>query len=111
MSEQLTNPAEALIAADALTLFFYNYTQSDIAHLRQVSRAFDHAWKEYIDPKQDTFSQLWELWQSKFAAETRLLILQYAYQQQGEFARRKVEMMLMVREARAAQQEGGPTVD
>lgn len=90
---------ETLVAIESLVLFFYNYISTDITYLRSVSRDFDYVWGEYVQgSKRQTFGLLWEMWQSKWNIETKLLLLDYAKRQQGAFAANTVNNALLMRD-------------
>lgn len=77
----------ALNAIHALSLLFYNYTDSDLAALRK-DKQFDQLWREIVQAD-DTYPALW----AKFfdmPVPTQRMVIGYALTKYGEEASRRV---------------------
>ncbi|MBO0936420.1 hypothetical protein J2I47_07655 [Fibrella sp. HMF5335] len=81
-----------LTTINALNKLVHNYSQEDVAYLRQ-NHAFDYAWTYYWNGDENgvTIEQFWATWSDKFELETQAFLLDYAMQRYGEEAYRNID--------------------
>jgi hypothetical protein len=103
---------EAVVAINCVDTLFYNYTDEDLAELRNRSRDFAHVWDTYVTKaaikshNNRTDLLLWTLWHGKFGS-AKAHIADYALEKYGDQQRRSVSLQAQVQAAFDKQRQVG----
>ncbi len=88
-----------MIGIKALNLLFFNYTTEMLDKMKEL-REFRHCWENYVNLKEQTYMQIWELYLTKISYKTQIHLLEIALKYYGEEAQRSfdnaVEMDVLV---------------
>ena len=78
-----TELSKEIIGIKALNLLFFNYTQEMLDEMLKI-REFNHCWINYVDLKEQTYMQIWELYLTKISVKGQLKVLEIALKHYGE---------------------------
>lgn len=59
-------------------------------------REFKHCWDEYLNEKEQTHMQIWELFLNKMSYKTQILLLKIANKYYGDEAKKSFENAILV---------------
>ncbi|WP_123838411.1 hypothetical protein [Chryseobacterium oncorhynchi] len=85
-----TELSKELIGIKAINLMFFNYTQDILEEMKTI-REFNHCWENYVNLKEQTYMQIWELYLTKISYKGQTLLLEIALKYYGEEATRSFE--------------------
>lgn len=80
-----TELSKEIIGIKALNLLFFNYTQDMLEEMKTV-REFNHCWENYVNLKEQTYMQIWELYLTKISYKGQISLLEIALKYFGEEA-------------------------
>ncbi len=80
-----TELSKEIIGIKALNLLFFNYTQDILEDMLQI-REFSHCWTNYVDLKEQTYMQIWEIFLTKISVKGQLKLIEIANKYYGEEA-------------------------
>ena len=76
-----------IVGIKALNLLFFNYTTEMLDEMKEL-REFRHCWENYVDLKEQTYMQIWELYLTKISYKGQIALLEIALKYYGEEAER-----------------------
>ena len=74
-----------IVGIKALNLLFFNYTTEMLDEMKEL-REFRHCWENYVDLKEQTYMQIWELYLTKISYKGQIALLEIALKYYGEEA-------------------------
>ena len=79
-----------MIGIKALNLLFFNYTTEMLNEMKEL-REFRHCWENYVNLKEQTYLQIWELYLTKISYKSQIELLEIALKYYGEEAQRSFD--------------------
>ena len=80
-----TELSKEITGIKALNLLFFNYTQEMLEEMLQI-REVKHCWENYVDLKEQTYMQIWEVYLTKISVKSQIKLLEIANKYYGEEA-------------------------
>lgn len=82
-----TEVSKEITGIKMLNLLFFNYSQDMLDEMLSI-REWKHCWENYMDFKEQTYMQIWELYLTKISYKTQMLLLEIARKHYGDEALR-----------------------
>lgn len=80
MNEELS---KQVIGIKMLNLLFFNYSSQMLDEMLSI-REWKHCWENYVNLKEQTYMQIWELYLTKISYKTQTRLLEIAQKYYGE---------------------------
>ncbi len=80
-----TELSKEIVGIKALNLLFFNYTTEMLEEMKTI-REFNHCWENYVNLKEQTYMQIWELYLTKISYKGQIALLEIALKYFGDEA-------------------------